>query len=89
MIDELQKQAGTLDVYSAREQTIGAAERNYGYESAQFYKKIEKHFFALSSKVKMVRAFEQVWQLTNNIQDKNFMTMYIKTKWPIYIEQVL
>lgn len=37
----------------------------------------------------MVRAFESVWQLTNNIQDKNFMSMFIKTKWPGLIEQVL
>ena len=61
LIDELVKQAGNLAIYSAREQNIGSTERNWGYESAQFYKKVDKLFYGLSSKVKMVRAFESVW----------------------------
>jgi len=61
LIDQLVKQAGNLAIYSAREQNIGNTERNWGYESAQFYKKVEKQFYALSSKLKITRAFESVW----------------------------
>jgi len=42
LIDQLVKQAGNLAIYSAREQNIGNTERNWGYESAQYYKKVEK-----------------------------------------------
>ena len=58
LLEEIQKQSDYLVVYSAREATTGSTERNYGYESRQFYKKIDKQYFALSSKVKIVRAFE-------------------------------
>lgn len=35
-----------------------------------------------------MRSFEQVWQISNNLDGK-FASIYIKTKWPIYIEEVL
>jgi hypothetical protein len=60
-------------VVSARDQQSGE-DRNYGYESTKSYKHIEKQFYGLASKVKMVRSFEQVWMICNNIQEKNFNT---------------
>lgn len=39
--------------------------------------------------MKVVKSFEQVWQITNNIHEKNFVSSFIKTKWPVYIEEVL
>ena len=61
----------------------------YGYESRQFYKNVETQFYNINSKVKLTRAFEQVWQLTNNIQGKNIVPNFLKTKWPTMVEDVL
>lgn len=80
--------SGQLVVVSARDQQ-SREERQHGYESGKTYKNIEKQFYSLASRVKLVRSFEQVWQICNNISDKNFITQVLKTKWPLLIEEVL
>lgn len=78
-----------LIIYTAREMANRTDDRQYGYESSQVYKNVEKKFYTIYSKVKLTRSFEQVWQLTNNIQEKNIIPCFIKTKWPIMMEEVL
>ena len=82
---------GLLSVYSAREQQIKTEEKPYGYESSKTYNyKIDKQFYSLASKSKLLRSFEQTWVLCNNISsEKHFATQLTKTKWLLYIEVVL
>jgi len=47
-----------LQIYSARDQSTRTEDTQFGFETTQTYKNIEKHFYSLSSKVKLVRAFE-------------------------------
>ena len=74
-------------IYSARENNIDTSKQ--GNESQKIYKFIEKHFYNLSSKIKISRAFEMVWQETASISDKNFNSQYMKTNWPSIIEETL
>ena len=86
----LQKTVSTeerLMIYSARENNIDTSKQ--GNESQKIYKFIERHFYNLSSKIKISRAFEMVWQETASISDKNFNSQYMKTNWPSIIEETL
>jgi len=89
LLDNMCNKNCKLIIYTAREMTNRTDDRQYGYESSQFYKNVEKKFYSLCSKVKLTRSFEQVWQLTNNIQEKNIVSCYVKTKWSAMIEEVL
>lgn len=54
-----EKNGGKLDVFSAREPQDRQGESSkYGFEHPKYYKVIEKHFYSLSSKQKIARAFE-------------------------------
>jgi len=88
-MEALSKQTGQLLIYSSREQQSRTEDRQYGYESTKLYKNIDKQFYSLCSKVKLVRSFEQVWMISNAINDKSFATTFVKTKWPLYMEEVL
>lgn len=61
----------------------------YGFEQTSKYPKINKDFYSLNSKVKLLRSFEQMWMLAYNIPDKNFVASYTKTNWLLQIESIL
>jgi len=48
-------------------------DRQYGYETKSLYPNMVKDFYTLNSKVKLVRAFELIWQLSNNNNEKNYV----------------
>ena len=72
-------------IYTARE---GIEDQN-AYESTKSYKNINKRFYSLCHKNNLVRAFEYVWAISNNIQDGKFINNFVKTKWPYYLEEAL
>ena len=47
-----------------------------------YSKRVARTFYHLSNKNKIVRAFESVWTICNNIPGQNFMSSYFKTGWP-------
>lgn len=85
----LAQKTGNVQIYSSREQQM-KEDRQYGYERQSQYLKMTKDFYQLNSKVKLVRAFEQMWMISNNIsQDKNFIYTYTKTNWLLQVENIL
>jgi len=79
-VESLSNTSSNVVVYSSREQHM-REDRQYGYEAQNMYTRMSKDFYTLNSKVKLVRAFEQMWQICNNISDKNFIYTVSKTNW--------
>lgn len=88
-LKQLAAMTGRLIIYNHRDSTTQSSERNYGYESKKFYQDIDKIYYQFPSKSKLVRAFEQMWQLTNNIPEKGFVKTANNIKWPQMIEDIL
>lgn len=82
---------GRILLYSARDKLEPENERSYGYEKKRFYKDLDfdRVHYNFPSKTKLVRAFEQMWQVTNNIPEKNFVKTANQTRWTLMIEHVL
>ena len=89
LYEKLGAKDNKLIIYSAREASNPSEEKNYGYESRKFYKNLQVVYYNFPSKYKLVRSFEQVWQVTNNITDKGFISKINGTKWTQMIEDIL
>lgn len=83
-------QSKKLKIYSARDQNLKSEERQFCYESVKHYKGININYYSLHSKVKLLKAYEQMFQMANIISsEKHLVQMVTKTNWMYYVENTL